>query len=287
LAIDVPAERLTPAFEWLPSSPGAIILLLAAALVLSWWLTGRFFKERDLTTLVFRILISLLICFALGLFHRALFSYVREGPLARTVETRDEQDDRLRENLQQWVTPAACESYWKPVATDLAKRPQMSPAERREFDANHVDSAILVESAVRGLTWMALEYQQPSKFGRNKYLHAERGTKVLNNLTPAQTQAMFDYLRLVSPASAQEARQHLADALAYAREGSPPGETVRPAGEARERGEKKPAPSYPFVEIRRPTAQGRVAFVVRMSPTVTRIIEASSEEEALQKAKQR
>jgi len=272
--------------DWLPSSPGAILLLLVLALLVSWWLTGRFFKEQDLITLIFRCLVSLLICFAIGLFHRSLFGYVREGPMAPIFEPPVDKEKPIRENLPQWVTPAACAFYWKPAPLDPRKVQKMSQVELRDVDASQVDPGILVESAVRGLTWMALEHRQPSPFGRNAFPHSERGTKVLNTLTVPQAQAMFEYLRLVSPGSIPIAQPYLEDALAYCRELLPPAEAVaHPSGKAGEVSEKPSVPQYPHVEVSRPAAQGR-AFVVRMSPTQVRVIEAASEEEALRKAKQ-
>ena len=273
-------ENLRLAIQWFPSSPGGVVLLLLLVLGISWWLTGRFFKERDLTTLIFRGLGSLLICFAIGLFNRSLISYLRQGPLAPVIETKEEKEHRLRENLQQWVTPAACDACLKPTAPDPRKLQTMSPAERKEFDASQVTPEILRESAMRGLTWMALEHRQPSPSKRTGFPHSERGTKVLNNLTVSQVQAMFDYIQWVSPRSEPEARPYLADALAYSREAM-----ARPAAPVDEPAGKAAAPLYPRIDASRPTQHGR-AFVVRLSPTETRVIEAGSEEEALKKARQ-
>jgi hypothetical protein len=260
--------------------------MLSLALAISWWLTGRFLKERDRLTLAFRGLMSLLICFALGLFDRSLVSFVRHGPLAPVFETRADKDQRLRENMQEWVTPAACNAYWKTTPADSRKPWQMSPAERKEYDANQVNPGILVESAIRGLAWMALEHRNPSPVGRNEFPHAERGTKVLNNFTAAQAQLMFDYIVWVGPNSEREARPYLADAFAYCRE-TPSGAEAAAgqAGPAAEHTGRPPAPLYPHVEGSRETEQGRV-FVVRMSATERRIIKAGSEGEALKKAKQ-
>jgi hypothetical protein len=261
--------------------------MLSLALAISWWLTGRFFKARDLTTLAFRGLTSLLVCFALGLFDRSLVSYIRQGPLAPVFETKADKGQRLREKMQQWVTPAACDAYWKTIPADSRKPWQMSPAERKEFDANQVNPEILVESAIRALTWMALEHRQPSPFGRNAFPHAERGTKVLNKFTAAQAQLMFDYVLLVSPRSERDVRPCLADALAYCDEVLSPAEAAaQQTAPVAEHTAKPLSPPYPpHVEATRLTPQGRV-FVVRMSPTETRVIEAGSEEEALKKAKQ-
>ena len=272
--------------NWLPSSLGGILLVLVLVLAVSWWLTGRFFKEQDLTTLIFRCLISLLLCFAIGLFHRLMVSFIREGPLAPVVESPVDKDDRIRENMQQWVTPAACAACWKPAPPDPRDLQRMSPAQRREFDANQVNPEILVESAVRGLTWMALEHRQPSPFGRNAFPHAERGTKVLNSLTVSQAQAMFDYLLLVSPRSVGDAQPFLADALAYCHEALPPADAAtQQTGKVGEHSGKPPVPLYPHVQASRPAGHGR-AFEVRMSPTQVRVIEAGSEEEALKKAQE-
>lgn len=272
--------------EWLPSSVGGIILMLLAILGVSWWLTGRFFKEQDLTTLIFRCLISVLICFALGLFDRSLVGFVRRVLPAPVTQTPEEKDKRLRENLEQWVTPAACAACFKPVPPDPLKLKQMSVAELREFQAGQVNPEILADSAVRGLMWMALEHRQPSAFGRNFYPHAERGTKPLNTLTVAQAQAMFDYLLLANPRLIANAQPYLADALAYCREGAPPAEAPgKPEGQVGERSVKPGAPLYPRIEVSRPSEKG-CAYVVRISPTEVRVIEAASEQEALKKAKE-
>jgi hypothetical protein len=282
----VPADRLTPTVKWLPSSLGGIILMLSLALAISWWLTGRFFKARDTTTLAFRGLTSLLICFALGLFDRSLVSFFHEGSLAAVFETRADREQRLRDKMQEWVTPAACDAYWNTIPADSRKTWQMSPAERKEFAANQVNPEILVESAIRGLAWMALEHRQPSPVGRNEFPHTERGTKVLNNFTAAQAQLMFDYIVWVSPNSEREARPYLADALAYCRETpSAAAAAARQEGPAAVHAGRPPARPYPHIEVVRETEQGRV-FVVRMSATETRIVKAGSEEEALKKAKQ-
>jgi hypothetical protein len=268
-------ESTNVAYSWIPSSPGGVFLLLLIVLAVSWWITGRLFKERDLTTMVFRSLISLLLCFAIGLFQRSLVGYIHEGPLAPVLVAKTDPDKPLQNNMRQWVATAAYEAYWKPAALDPKRLQQMSPAERKEYDDSQVTSDVLVESAVRGLIWMAMEHRQPSLVGRNAFLHAERGTQILNRFTPAQAHAMYDFVVQVSPRSEGYARPYLADALAYCAE-----VTARPGdGDA-----AKPAPVlYPRIDVTRMTPQGRV-FVVRMSPTETRVIEAGSEEEALKKA---
>jgi hypothetical protein len=146
--------------------------------------------------------------------------------------------------------------------------------------------AVLAESAVRSLIWMALEHRQPSPFGRNAVPHAERGTRVLNDFTVQQTQAMFDFVLAVSPQAELEARPYLADAFAYCSEatvaatpGAAPAAPAAPTA-------KPEAGLYPFVQASRETPRGR-AFVIRLSATQTRVIEAASEEEALQIARQR
>jgi len=285
--------------DWLPSSPGAILLLLLLALAASWWLTGLFFKEQDLTTLIFRCLVSVLLCFGIGLFHRSVVNFIRKVPRAVAAETPAEKEDRLRENLEQWATPAACAACLKAVPASPGKpqqaapadvKPQQAaPADVRESGAGPMNPAVLLESAVRGLTWMALEHRQPSPFGRNAFPHAERGTKVLNSLTVAQAQAMYDYILQVSSHAAEDAQPFMADALAYCREATPtsgaPGSAERQPEQAGENSGKISVAVYPHVEVSRPAARGR-AFVVRMSPTQVRVIEAASEEEALRKARE-
>jgi hypothetical protein len=272
--------------EWLPSSVGGIILMVLVILGVSWWLTGRFFKEQDLITLIFRCLISLLICFAIGLFDRSLVGFVRQVWPAQVAQTAAERDKRILGNMQQWVTPAACAACLKPVPPDPVRLKQMSMAELKEFQASQVNPEILADSAVRGLMWMALEHRQPSTLGRNLYPHAERGTKPLNTLTVAQAQAMFDYLQLVNPRLVADAQPFLADALAYCREGIPPAEaSAKQPGPAGEHSVKPAGPAYPRIEVSRPAEKGR-AYVVRVSPTEVRVIEAASEQEALKKAKE-
>jgi hypothetical protein len=141
----------------------------------------------------------------------------------------------------------------------------------------------LVESAVRSLIWMALEHRQPLTFGRNAAPHAERGTKILNEFTVQQTQAMFDFALAVSPPAEGKARPYLADALAYcsvATAAATPG--AAPAAPSA----KPEAGLYPFVQASRDTPRGRV-YVIRLSATQTRVIETGSEEEALQIARRR
>jgi hypothetical protein len=102
---------------------------------------------------------------------------------------------------------------------------------------------------------------------------------------------MFDYVLTVSPRSESDARPYLADALAYCSEATAP---VHPGiapvhpdpGTAPGAPAVKPeAGLYPFVQASRVTPRGR-AFVIRLSATQTRVIEAGSEEEALRIAKQ-
>jgi hypothetical protein len=263
------------AIEWFPSTVGGVILFYALLIALSWWLTGKVIQERDLTTLIFRGIVSVFVCIGVGFFQQSLVDLVRPSPLNSALETKAEKDARLRENMRQWVEAAANDAYWSPPPIDMRKVLQMSPEEHREFEASQVNPAVLAESAIRGLAWLALEHQHPTPFGRNAYPHAERGTKILNDFTAAQAQAMFDYIRVVAPSSERDARPYLEDALAYGRE------TTASSGPAM----KPAARPYPYVQASRETPGGRV-FVIRLSPTQTRLIEAGSEEEALRIAKQ-
>jgi hypothetical protein len=279
------------AISWRPTTIGGIILSLVLLMAVSWWLTGKIIRERDLISLIFRWAASVLVCICIGLFHVSLMDWIHRGPLASALETQAEKDQRLRENMQQWVAPAACDAYWNPPAADPRKLMQMSTAERAAFEAAQVSPVILVESAVRALVWMALEHRKPSPLGRKAVPHAERGTKVLNDFTVPQVAAMFDYVLTVSPRSESDARPYLADALAYCSEATAP---VHPGiapvhpdpGTAPGAPAVKPeAGLYPFVQASRVTPRGR-AFVIRLSATQTRVIEAGSEEEALRIAKQ-
>ena len=270
------------AISWFSSTTGWIILSLVLVIVVSWWLTGRAFRERDWTTLIFRGTTSLLVCVCIAFFHESLTGWINRWSLAPSRDPQAEKDQRLRANMQQWVTPAAIDAYWNPAVIDPQKLAQLTPAEREAFNARQVTPAILVESAIRALVWLALEHRQPSLYGRNAVPHAERGTKVLNDFTVPQVQAMFDYVLTVSPGSEADARPYVADALAYcsdATSSAHPGTTpVAPAV-------RFEAPQYPFVQASRETPSGPV-FVIRLSATQTRVIEAGSEEEALKIAKQ-
>jgi len=260
-----------------PTTIGGIILLSCVLLGLSWWLTGKIFRERDRTTVVFRVMVSLLVFIGAGFFQQALVEIIRHGRLAPALETKEAREARLRENMVQWVAAPAFDAYWDSPSAEVQKLLRMSPDERRDYEPNRVDAAILTQSAVRALTWMALEHRHPSPYGRRAFPHAERGTKILNEFTVAQTQAMFDYILAVSPGTEREARPSLEDALAYSRE---------PSGIAASQPAAQPAPGpYPFVQASRATSHGRT-FVIRMSATQTRIIEAGSEEEALKIARQ-
>ena len=270
------------AISWFPTTIGGILLFLILLMAVSWWLTGKAFRERDWTTLIFRGMTSVLVCVCIGLLHESLMEWIHRGPLAPALGTQAEKDQRLRENMQQWVAPAACDACWNPPTIEPKKLVQMSPAEREAFKASHVTPAILVESAVRALVWMALEHRQPSPYGRNAVPHAERGTKILNDFTVPQVKAMFDYVLTVSPPSESDARPYLADALAYCSEATAP---VHPGTATVAPPVKPEAGLYPFVQASRETPRGR-AFVIRLSATQTRVIEAGSEEEALKIAKQ-
>src|SRR5208283_1162889 len=265
----LPAGALL-AIGWFPTTIGGVILFFSLLLAFSWWLTGKAFRERDLTTLIFRGTVTVLICIGVGFFEQSLAEFIREGPLNSALETKAEKDARLRDNMQRWVAAAAFDAYWSPPPVDVRKMMQMSPEERREFEAGQVSLALLAESAVRGLAWMALEHQHPLPFGRNTFPHAERGTKVLNNFAISQAQAMFDFVRIASPNSERDARPFLEDALAYCREATAPA----PPGTASGRPVVDPAAGpYPFVQASRETPRGR-AFVIRLSATRTRVIEA-------------
>lgn len=266
------------AISWFPTTVGGVILFFFVLLALSWWLMGKVFRERDLTTLIFRGMVSVLVCIGVGFFQRSLADLIHRGPLNSALATKAEEDAQLRQNMQRWVAAAAYDVYWNAPANDVRKVMQMSPAERKEFEASQVNPAILVESAVRGLAWMALEHQHPSLFGRKAFPHAERGTKVLNDFTDLQAQAMFDFVRIVGPPSVRDARPYLEDALAYCREAAAPATSGSPS-------DKPAAGPYPFVQATRETSRGR-AFIIRLSATRTQVIEAGSEEEALKMAKQ-
>jgi hypothetical protein len=128
---------------------------------------------------------------------------------------------------------------------------------------------------------MALEHRNPSKFGRMAFPHAERGTRVLNDLTAPQAQAMFDYILIVSPLAEPDIRPCLNDALAFCLEATEPAVPGAASGEPAANPDARP---YPSIEASRETSRGR-AFVVRLSATETRVIEAGSEEEALKAAR--
>ena len=267
------------AISWYPTSLGGLILLYLLMLGVSWWITGMISRERDHTTLVFRGMVSVLVCFIIGVFHRSVTDWISQGPMARALETKAEKEGRLQENMKLWVAPAAFDSCWHPAPPDPKKVVQMTAEERAALQANKVTPEILVESAIRALAWMALEHRQPSQFGRNAFPHAERGTMVLNEFKGPQAQAMYDYVRMMNPRSERDARPYLADAIAYCAENPAPGAAgTKPAT-------KPDAVSYPFVETSRKTAHGRM-FLIRTSPNATRMIEAASEEEALKIVRQ-
>ena len=43
------------AISWRPTTIGGIILSLVLLMAVSWWLTGKIIRERDLTSLIFRL----------------------------------------------------------------------------------------------------------------------------------------------------------------------------------------------------------------------------------------
>lgn len=265
-----------------PNTVGGYIVVALLLMLASWWLTGRIFRERDYTTLVFRGLISVLFCIGVGFFHESLMEWINQGPLAPVFETKEERNARLQGNMRQWMDPASYDAYWSSTADDLQKLKQMSPAQWKEYNASKLPQDILVQSAVRGLTWMALEHRRPSESDRASFPHSERGTMVLNKFTAAQAQAMFDYVLIVDPRLERNVRPCLHDALAYCREAavapaSPVAASAKPAEKSRD-------VRYPFIEARRETPRGR-AFIVRFSATKTQVVEASSEEEALKIAR--
>jgi len=125
---------------------------------------------------------------------------------------------------------------------------------------------------------MALEHQHPSPFGRKAFPHAERGTKVLNDFTVLQAQAMFDFVRIVGPPSVRDARPYLEDALAIVCEAARP---------------RLPDPLPANPRRGRTRCPGNSGKTSRgsgihhpLSATGTQLIEAGSEEEALKMAKQ-
>lgn len=271
------------AISWFPTTIGGFIVVMSLLLAFSWWLTGRIIRERDLITTLFRGMASFLVCVAIALFHYSSVNMMLHGPLADMVKTKAERDAPIKENMRQWVAAAAYDAYWSPPAADPRKPTQMSPSERKDLEAGQTNPEILAESALRGLIWMALEHRHSSTAGRKAYPHSERGTKVLSDFAPAQAQAMFDYIVIASPDAARAAQPFLADALAYCREpvvaAPPPAPSSEPAG-------KLVAERYPFIVMSRETLHGG-AFVVRISATQTRVIEAASEEEALKIAKEK
>lgn len=271
------------AVSWFPESPGGIVLVLFLMLIVSWWLMGRVLKERDWVTQVFRALMSVLLCIGVYFFNQSLVELINSGPLAKTFETKAAKDARLRRNMQQWMAAPAFDAYWSPAEADPSKLKKMSLEARKEFQANRVPPAVLIESAIRGLTWMSLEHELGFASGHDPSSHAERGTKPLNNLTVAQAQAMFEFIQIVSPRSVRDAQPYLEGALAYCREASAP---AAPGAASSEPAVKPAAGPYPIVEARRETPRGR-SFLIRVSATETRVIEAGSEEEALKIAKQR
>jgi len=69
------------AISWFPTTVGGVILFFFVLLAVSWWLMGKVFRERDLTTLIFRGMVSVLVCIGFGFFQRSLADLIRRGPL--------------------------------------------------------------------------------------------------------------------------------------------------------------------------------------------------------------
>lgn len=122
----------------------------------------------------------------------------------------------------------------------------------------------------------------PNTIGGFPVLLFEPGTRDLNRFAAAQAQAMFEYIQVVSPASVPGAQPFLADALAYC---SDPIAPAPPAAASAVPAENPASARYPFILISRETPAGG-EFVVRTSPTETRVIRAATKAEALKIAKQ-
>lgn len=284
-------EAVIRAVSWFPVTEAGVILFLVAMFALSWWLTGRIFREKDKTTKVFRALVSVLVFFALGLFRDSFAYFIRHGPLD-LFRNQAESQARIQQNMQLWVAPEAYDALWNSPPADPARLAGLSPEERQRLGAARLTPSVMTESAIRGLVWMAVEHRHPSSFGHHAFAHAERGTKDLNRLTVEQTQAMFDYIVLADPRSELDARPYLKDALAFSAE-EPLSPDRTPAAAADDAGGKGAASGnnhstktgvspYPFIQASRATPQGHV-YVVRISATETRVIRAETEAEALQR----
>jgi hypothetical protein len=270
------------ATSWFPNTIGGFTVLMSVLLLVSWLISGRIFRERDQTTMLFRGMMSFLICIGIALFNYSSVNMILHGPLADLVKTKAERDAPLQENMRQWVTPSAYDACWHLSAAAPPKLEQSVAAAGKTSDAARITPESLVESAMKGLTWMALEHRRASPVRRNASPHFEPGTKDLNRFAAAQAQAMFDYIQIVSPASKREAQPFLADALAYCSEpAAPVAAAATSVGLAEGHGNAR----YPFILISRETPNGG-EFVVRISPTETRVIQAATKAEALKIAKQ-
>ena len=286
-------ETVIRAVSWFPITEVGVVLFLIVMFVIAWRLTGRIFREKDKTTKIFRGLVSVLVFFALGLFRDSFAYFIRHGPLD-LFKNQAESEARIRKNMLLWVEPDAYEAFWSSSAADSRKPEGVSPDERRRLEAARVTPAVMVESAFRGLVWMAVEHRHPSSFGHHAFSHVEKGTKDLNRISVEQTQAMFDYITLVDPRNELEARSYLKDALAFsAEEALPPDQALAIADGGGKEGASGSAEAakaggvaYPLVQGSRTTAHGRV-FLVRISATETRVIRAKSEAEALRLAARR
>ena len=281
-------EAVIRAVSWFPVTEAGVGLFLIAMFYIAWRLTGRIFREKDKTTKIFRALVSVLVFFALALFRDSFAYFIRHGPLD-LFKNQAEADARIQKNMQLWVAAEAYDAYWNSPPLDPRKLAGMSPEERGHVEAARITPAVMTESAMRGLVWMAVEHRHAGLLGRHAFPHAERGTKELNQLTVEQTQAMFDFIVLIDPRSELEARPYLRDALAFSTDeplavdqassggAGSDGTAAVPGGD---RAGKAGAASYPCIQASRTTPTGRV-FIVRMSATVTRVVRADSEAEAL------
>jgi hypothetical protein len=281
-------EAIIRAMSWFPVTETGVVLFMIVMFAISWRLTGRIFREKDKTTKVFRALVSVLVFFALSLFRDSFAYFIRHGPLD-LFKNKAGSEARIQKNMQLWVTPEAYDDFWNLPAADPQKPGGLARDERRRLDAARLTPAVMTESAMRGLVWMAVEHRHPSSFGHHAFPHSEKGTKDLNSVTVAQTQAMFDYIVLVDPRNELDARPYLKDALAFSAEETSASEPASSVGT--DLGGKRATPggdhpvkagavSYPFVQASRITPHGRV-FVVRVSASETRVIRADTEAEAL------
>jgi len=280
------------AVSWFPSTVAGTILLLIVMWGISWWITGRLTRERDLTTTLFRIGASAVVLAAIFYFRDSFTYFVRHGPMM-LFRTQSETEARLRQNMPQWMTPEAIAAYWAPPALTPEALKLLPAPQRQAYEATRVTPEVMVESALRGLVWLALEQRHSTRgSGRSPFPHAERGTKVLNQFTPMQAQAMFDFVVMIDPRCELDAVPYLKDALKFCMEPLPtddPSKELAISGvHSGEPGNAAAAPAkskYPFISASRETA-GRKFYIVRLSAAQTKMIEAASEEEALRKARE-